>query len=349
MPRLFLHIGTHKTGSTVLQQTFRANSRLLAQRGIKWLPPFPNVRTFTRQTAVDESFIQSYRQYLRQRVDRAKQGTHRYLMSYEGFSGDPWTGYKNVGAIATMLNEVTAEFNPTIIVYLRRQDEFVESFYIQTIQGGRSWSFEEFLGQTDASWYCWESLVGSYARLFGRESIVVRRYGKSFLPEKDSLLRDFVDVLGIGPCTFKRRPSWTNTSQSPGAVELARLCNPHLTPEEQHQFRLLLQTASPRQPLTDHRYFRDDQRHAFLERYAGSNTRVAREYCGEEELFPPPLEISTEQPEMVTADRAPIVLARTLLLLDRRLEVFEQRSWRSLPRRIRDRVRQGLRRLMLWK
>ena len=67
-------------------------------------------------------------------------GIERFVTSWEGFSGNPRLAYQNANAVASMLRESTKSLDVRIIVYLRRQDEFVESMYTQTIHEGGSFA-----------------------------------------------------------------------------------------------------------------------------------------------------------------------------------------------------------------
>src|SRR5690625_7585565 len=103
-----------------------------------------------------------------------------YLIISEHFSGNPFIGFSNVHIIAETLWEITKDLDLDIyiIVYLRRQDDFIESMYTQSIHLGDSHSFEEFINGFDESAFDWEYILDSYSKWFGKDRSEERRVGK---------------------------------------------------------------------------------------------------------------------------------------------------------------------------
>jgi hypothetical protein len=288
MAEVLIHIGTHKTGATAIQHALRENRRWLRRNGWAYLLPAPALRTLMMAQSVNPEVVQEARAWL-DSVGRWHGRRHRLLISAEGFAGNPYGGYRNADVVAENLRQITDGHKVGIMVYLRRQDEFMESMYTQRIQEGGSLSFAEFLEACgDAP--DWSALLRAYAERFGQERIVVRRYHRTFLPEPDSLLLDFSRALHLSALPMERVPGRRNAGYSREALEFARSVNASLDDAERAALRRLLQEASARQSFAPFEFFNHDERVALMNRCADGNAEVARRYFKDavDTLFPPP-------------------------------------------------------------
>ncbi|HDL01809.1 MAG TPA: hypothetical protein ENH23_06210 [candidate division Zixibacteria bacterium] len=225
--RLYIHIGTHKTGSTAIQHFLRQNDVLLRTKGFFCLQGLKEFKTLITSKEVNNKIITRCKKELESRVKQTKQKNtdQCFILSREGFSGNPLIGYKNAGIVAKRLSQITTNFDVYIIVYLRRQDGFVESMYTQQIHEGESYTFQSFLYSLPAFSFNWKHLLTCYSEYFGKENIIVRQYDKFFLPEPDSLLVDFCQILGIDiqNTAFHDESSKPNRGYSIDALEIAHL------------------------------------------------------------------------------------------------------------------------------
>ena len=167
MNKLYLHIGTHKTGTTEIQQSLIFAKNNLVKEKIIYLPYFPSSFELMRIKCLDNNMVAQCTDYLQEQTKRYS-SQFRFIMSFEGFSGDLEQGYKNSRLIAQTLKEATSEFDVSVIVYLRRQDTFLESAYTQLIHQGESFSFSEFRNNYDFSSFNWLDLLNNYSEFFGK-------------------------------------------------------------------------------------------------------------------------------------------------------------------------------------
>lgn len=284
---LFIHIGTHKTGTTAIQRAFKADEKALQKEGLVRLRSCDRIALPSLRTAELEAMTAS----LQQEAGRRSARPVRYLMTSEGFSGDPMTGYADAPIVASRLRAATQGFDARIILFLRRQDDFLESWYTQRIHEGGSETFEEFLQLIRLEEMSWLRLAEAYAAEFGRENLIVRRYHKAFYPQPADLLVDFCRIVGVRQELIARSLGRVrNQGFSREAVELARSCNPHLDKARQKQLRQLLQTLSAKPVHSRYAYFTEPQREQLLALHQTTNEEVARLYLQDGRngpLFPP--------------------------------------------------------------
>jgi len=311
-PHLFIHIGTHKTGSTAIQRALKAGEDACLNEGL--------VRLGCDKFLVRPNWNQKERgelvSWLRGQIDRHRGKAHRFLVSSEGFSGDPMTGYADAPAIASRLREVTRDFDVSIIVFLRRQDDFVESLYTQKVHEGSSMTFQEFLEELHPEEMNWHRLLESYAGEFGRESIIARRYHRDYYPNIEDILVDFCGMVGVAPEVLKGRlKTVRNQGFSMEAVELARLCNPRLDGDLRKQLRQMLQVISAKPVFQSYAYFDLQARQQLLAVHEETNAKVRRDYIREqnaEPLFPEP-DKSAAVSRAVENEALSVVLVKMLL------------------------------------
>lgn len=321
---LFIHIGTHKTGSTAIQRAFKADEKAIRKEGLVRLRSCDRIAL----PSLDAKELEAMAASLREEAGGQAGRSMHFLMTSEGFSGDPMTGYADAPVIASRLRAVTHGFDARIILFLRRQDDFIESWYTQRIHEGRSESFEEFLQLIRLEDLSWLRLAEAYATEFGRANIIVRRYHKAFYHEPADLLADFCGIVGVRKELIARSLGRVrNQGFSKEAVELARFCNPHLDKERQKQFRQLLQTISAKPVFSSYSYFTRKQREELLALHQASNDEVARLYLQDGKGAPLfPSDVPSEDTRRTTAAEQLPPLQLTLIKMLLEMKAAEKRS-----------------------
>jgi hypothetical protein len=147
MSHLVLHVGTHKTATTSVQDTLAANRALLAARGVA----FPQVGPSAGQHALVTRWIPLPERYcdprpaleLWQGLAAAHAGgTGTLLLSSEEFSrATPAVDMRELAAL-------TAGFaRRTLVCTLRSQISYIQSVYLQVVRDSRVAAFPEFVRQ----------------------------------------------------------------------------------------------------------------------------------------------------------------------------------------------------------
>ena len=215
-----------------------------------------------------------------------------YVMSSECLMGDPNNGYKNSAITAKILREATQEYNVSIVTFLRRQDDFVESMYTQNIHQGRTFDFDTFLNVfKPESALNYMRILNDFQLEFGKKQLIIKSY---HIASQTGLINDFAGIIGsrLLSGSIKQRK---NPSYSKSAIEIARICNPHLNNKEQWKMRKVLQDVMAKEKGEVFSFFSPSLREQFMDKYEISNQEVADCYFNGNlaNLFP--LEIGSQQ------------------------------------------------------
>lgn len=132
--KLVLHIGTHKTGTSTIQSTLAAARDQLAASGVCYpktdRDPFPHLAkhcsTYQAAIQTDAAFDDEFA-ILEQEL--ATSGCDTLLLSEEGFSEAQFDAFSK-------FSRLTDRYDLTIICFLRRQDQFLESLWVQYCREG---------------------------------------------------------------------------------------------------------------------------------------------------------------------------------------------------------------------
>jgi hypothetical protein len=145
--QLILHIGTHKTGTSALQECLRRNEQVLAGRGIHYarIAPYKNCNGIAKMVAKTRG--PEVKDFFDRHVNKAiTLGANTLVISAESlyamtiffhkFNGRNARDYWNSEheAIEFLHHAITPEVNTRIIVFFRRQDYFLESIYREVVK-----------------------------------------------------------------------------------------------------------------------------------------------------------------------------------------------------------------------
>ncbi len=212
-PTCYVHIGTHKTGTTSIQHILTANEDRFATFGIL----IPRAGRAERagghhnlawELNGDSRFdpdCGTFADVLRE-IERT--GSNRVCLSSEDFE------YLDAAALQTLADGLRAVgYRPVIIVYLRPQSGYIESLYVELVKHGLTESFDRYLADIitagevrfNERWrfqFDYEELVRDLTAVFGAAHILARRYD----PEPPyGVVGDFLRLLGVRPGDIDRR------------------------------------------------------------------------------------------------------------------------------------------------
>jgi hypothetical protein len=247
---MYLHAGSHKTGTTALQEILGSAAGELRQQGICWplFPPIPAHHRLVRSVYGEFLFSGLETHRLLRRIRRQSRGCHAvvlssekiYRMGYEFFENAEQLTEENQQKRIAFLRRLRAlfadEFDLRIILYLRRVDEFAESMYKELLfrkKYAGEFRFDAFLVEQRALFRYDEQI-----RELEENLAPVSVYAYETV-RKGGLVEHFCSLVGAktparAPVDARIRLSASNT----GALFLARLARSRAL-EQAERLRIL--------------------------------------------------------------------------------------------------------------
>jgi hypothetical protein len=297
--RLILHVGTHKTGTSSIQACMEANRARLRAAGVHYprccsvfggnhsplcdaMVPDPNDDRWRAVPGWD-AFVAECREA----------GAPAVLVSGEIFGlrlADRARAHTVRRMFDTLFDEIT------VVVYLRRQDDFLRSMYVEALKHGfyrrahLGRDFEETAANIAGAHADYLRLIRVLDEAFGREHLRIRVFEKGQL-HPAGLIADFLETCGIPPAGLDRAaPAEVNVS--PGrkvvtAMGLARAVFEGLHGKESPRHYRESVMGGTHGILTeawpgDAKFvgFPPGKARELVERFRESNAGIAREYLG---------------------------------------------------------------------
>lgn len=310
MSTLYLHIGTPKTGTSAIQRFLPMNEELLKEQGFCYpdlgyrfsgIGKNRNAHFLVyRQRCISETEEETQRirqledEYFYKGLDKIKEIMNIYpnvILSDENI----WNGYVKRENFWETLNDALSErgINLKVIVYLRRQDLVIESYWIQRVKEMLQMSFQDYISSGKYKYFKLDyyKQLKYIAEIIGKENIIVRAYEKQqYEGSGNTLISDFLNILGL-----KMNPEYVsadivaNTSLFGGCLEVKRILNQmecFQKPNWSVRYLRIIQEELENQTglsVSECRYFKYEQQMAFLSEYDSCNSAVAREFMNRED------------------------------------------------------------------
>ncbi len=234
MKELYIHIGQPKTGTSAIQAFLTINRNELRSRGLYYpaLEAEQAIRDknsalggnaiyglqLFRCLASDMSRIQM--DYI-DRIKNMFEKDERILLSDEGLWEDSPIIYENIKTLLRSESDIDIK----IIVYLRRQDERLESEWNQAVQTqAYTGTCIEFAENKDL--WDYYSKLKIIEEVVGKENMVIKLYESEKFSAEDSIFKDFLSIFEIKNMEEFKMPEYqVNPSLSKNIVEIKRILN----------------------------------------------------------------------------------------------------------------------------
>jgi hypothetical protein len=205
IPRILLHVGGEKTGTTSLQAFLTRNARTLLRRhGILYPTSgplfldnghFPCVSAFIPPEQC-EFVPPAHRLSPRDLAGALSALTHGSGARLIVLSAEHFSSRMQRPDIAR-LAAVLAPFDTEILLYARRQDELaISAFSTALLSGGRHW-FDPAKVSPGARYFNYLAVADDWASEFGMNAVRVRAYNAL----TDGIESDFLDAVGVPPAS----------------------------------------------------------------------------------------------------------------------------------------------------
>lgn len=301
-PRLILHLGATKTGSTILQHLLEDNRPELLRKGI-W---YPEIGLFWQadrphKQAGHARFMEAAssgnpdpRQHILNGLALMPGHVHTIILSSEAF-------FLNPKALA--LPGYFSDFPTEMVVYLRRQDEWANSQYAEFVAGGaissRSVRFATWLGEKQTrDWLDYDRLVRDWEQLLPRDALHLRRYQRT-RGGSWNITSDFAEITGLSEIATLPAPAQNKSNDarlSAAHVELIRQFNKrpfrdmkaYLTFIEEAVSGLNAWRQANQLDMPGPWFLTDETADQIMQAARAGNDRIARDYFGVpgDQLFP---------------------------------------------------------------
>jgi len=326
--RVFLHIGTRKTGSSFIQNFCQQNRQLLLDLDFY----YPDNDFFGERKGKSSGHWNLYRAFNGQQGYSIKRylpsecPADNVILSNEALSSEHCEVFKMADNVHHMLSE---KFHVIVIIYLRRQDHLIASLYSEGIVSGNRkamWSLSEFLEGGHLPEIDYYKLLQSWANVFGKENIIVRPFETQQFYKRD-LLRDFIHSIGIEWQERFAIPSEEYKNPSPDIVLVEALRQINRIPIQLPFYRQFLENvfqefvfSGQYQNNVPQSIMKPSDRLGILNQYALSNALIAREFLGRNDgkLFYEPEPDKNEPWTPVTIDNPEFILQLFSLFFEKK-------------------------------
>ena len=299
---VYLHIGTPKTGSSAIQFFCGNNRKVLKEKGVAY-PKMPFV--FEGIGQYRNAHFLSHKVYKDDKRDYAAQGeiyqegmkviqeslqqADKVVLSDEHLWNETEWDEERFQKLRMQMEKMGATLK--VIVYLRRQDLLVQSYWAQQVKEGLQLSFLEYLEQRRYAYFQmhYAKRLSRIERAVGLENLIVRVYEKEqYTGEERTILSDFMDILSINDLSdFSQDEPIRNTSLSGIYLEYKRRMNQYPIYRTKKNFLVViltrLQEKEQGKQFYDQAVWFDRESHQrFMSQFKEENCFVAVRYLHRE-------------------------------------------------------------------
>jgi hypothetical protein len=286
--RVVIHVGAHKTGTSLVQRYFNVDAERNQALGIGFIE------------RADISLLLGWGnkppELLRGRLEEeAARRPSVILTSHENTLGRPFMPdraglYPDATQGAESLAKACDGFDTHVVFYVRPIADFLESFYLQTIHQGAWHSFPEWYESLTGT-HAWTPAVEALEHAFGAERVILGDFAE-ISAGQNQFLRQFMIRAGIPQPSTIDYERVHNPSISARGLQIALGINPHLhNARERRVTRLFLQKNFSNQVEDRARPMPADLRQSITDQMASEYERLAARAAAAlaTPLEPPPL------------------------------------------------------------
>lgn len=284
MGKLYLHIGTHKTGTSAIQSfLYKQGEELLEKDRLIMLKKVPNTfHTGIRECSAESTnFISAYTNFFHSQM---KDSSLNYFYSNEELSGNPSTHYKNNRYVFDVLKKaIPPGFDIEIIVVFRRQDAYLQSIFTEYKHHGGDLNFRDLFKNEYTEALNWLNFIEDIKEVFGEQVVLHVLPYEPLLLQSQSILQLVGKKLNISFFKNTENLPDTNVGFSRNALKLYdRLADSLDTPFKSMALRKVLQDVDNKGVGKEYSYLTYDEKMELLAFYDESNKQLSEKYWKKE-------------------------------------------------------------------
>lgn len=309
MATLYLHIGLPKTGTTSLQHFLSENRSVLEKYRISY--PDVGFRYVHALPQRNGHFLLA--SYTEASKDGKESPGAEYLAGLDQIASmasdfdkiilSDESLWRNTPRFPNFWPNLKAELKKRnldirIVVYLRRQDLWVQSMWGQIVKMETTLDFQSFLDSDycmPTDYYAYLEFLSSF---FGKDAMIVRLYENSqYRGKEKNIFSDFLDIFGLTiQDGFQVDEYNYNRSLNGSCLELRRRLNHFSGMRDSTLLRKSIKEVYDNNLAADASlkgtWFLPGEQQAYLDTFSESNGKVALEYLGRKDriLFREPVE-----------------------------------------------------------
>lgn len=277
--KLLIHFGVHRTGTTFIQSNLAQNQRALKENGFL----YPNIQhnaSHVRLPTLLKSNTLTPTDVIAEIEDQITPAIHTVILSSENFC---------YPQCHEALKQISEGFELYAMVYLRRQDLWLESWYNQHVKWPWSGqfsgsSFADFLRRIDDfQWIDYRKLLNSVEQLVPRDRIHVKDLDEHGLQNS---FEDFLQYCGIRSSWLNICEKSRNCSLSSAKIDILRRIDIFgLQPAARQRIIRALGKIEIEEDNGKGTLLTDRQRKIIIKKFSKSNQHVAQQHFGRKRLF----------------------------------------------------------------
>ena len=284
MKQLFIHIGDSKTGTSTIQKFLtenrvknESNGFLYSRQGLLASHGIANHKLAFCINENRKEFHKDRKSlYDKLNNEILTSDCNKIVISSEGFSS-----LRTIEEITILRDLIDPSIQVNIVVYLRRPDKWIESWYCQAVKNRPfiKASFEEFLPNHQGPAL---GVTLLYGEVFGDSSIVVRTFDKKEMYNND-LVSDFHNIIKENKVGNDIES--INVSPDQSCIEILRLLNKNLNIDDKTRLSLYEIILNNYNHSENKKYFSTSRRIEIFNEYCFLISEVEKRMFNGKSLF----------------------------------------------------------------
>jgi len=241
--RVIIHVGAHKTGTSLVQKYMRDKPEQINPLGIHAISR-SDMNTYVgwgrKIVEHPEEFASRVKRELNNEAVNSIIASHENTLGRPLVAGRTGLYPRALGNLKGLYNAI-GEFDVTIVLSIRPQVAFLQSYYLQLIHEGNHYTFSEWMAQIDTANLSWSAVAQNIRDVFGSQALVIVDF-QEIRNGQEAYLNYFFQCITPGLNLQPQYRPIRNPSISEKGLNIALAANPFLNSrEERRKMRRFLQ------------------------------------------------------------------------------------------------------------